>query len=342
MSALAGGAAIGLAAAVALLAVTIVVLRVVSSVRRGRRRELRPRVELALATFLVGEGGSAPAPATRVEREVLQAVALDALMELRGAERARVATLLERLGYVDAAVSALGARRRADRRRAAELLALAGSDAAVPALTAGLADRDPIVRGTCARALAEIGGEDVVPAILGVVERDAVGAPGEVAATVLALGTSRPAAVGGLLGPEVEPKLRAVAAAVAGELRLAEHAPALRMCLEAREDEVAARAARGLGLIGDADAVPRLVRLVAEEHRTPFVRAAAATALGAIGDAAAVPALERELHADDWALRASAAAALALLGDSGGAALRRAAGSAGGDARAQVRAVLER
>jgi HEAT repeat protein len=272
---------------------------------------------------------------------VLRAVALDALMELRGAERARVTTLLERLGYVDEAMAALRARRRSARRSAAELLALAGSDAAVPALTTSLADRNPIVRGTCARALAEIGDEDGVAAILDVVERDAVTAPGAAAATVLTLGARRPSAVGELLGPDVEPKLRAVAAAVAGELRLAEHMPLLRTCLGAAEDEVAARAARGLGLIGDADAVPQLVELLGEEDRTPFVRTAAATALGAIGDAAAVPALERELQSHHWGLRASAADALTLLGDSGSAALRRAARSARDDVRAQVRAVLE-
>jgi len=110
--------------------------------------------------------------------------------------------------------------------------------------------------------------------------------------------------------------VRTLAAAVVGELRLSEHAPLLRDCLEG-DDDLATRAARGLGLIGDGEAVPALVALLADPGRGPSVRVAAATALGAIGDPRAALVLGWQLRSQDWSVRAAAEAALPFLPDAG-------------------------
>lgn len=313
MSGSLGGAVAGLAAAVALVAVAILGLRAAGSRRRRALARLRPAAELALAAVLASEA-EPPQPVTRRERLVLADVALEALAELRGAEHGRLGELLARLGYVDEAAAALRARGRFRRRRAAELLALSGVAAAAPALRGGLDDCDALVRTICARGLAEIAGEPVGP-IRRAVERDVAAVPGAAAAVVLALGAARPAELAELLGPDVEPRVRALALRVAGELRLSAHAPFLRAAL-ADGGTVAASAARGAGLIGDVEAVAALEALV-DGGTEPGLRVAAARALGSIGDPMSAPVLGRALGAQDWSVRSAAASALAQLGPPG-------------------------
>src|SRR5262249_24162106 len=147
-------------------------------------------------------------------------------------------------------ISQLTSGRRANRRRAAESLNSIGLPSAVPALTAGLSDRDVLVRTTCARALAEVAGEEAFPLVAAAAARDAGRAPGASAAVVPAMASTRPEALAPLLRPGAPAELRAIAITIAGELRLAEHALALREAL-ADGDVVATSAARGLGLIGE-------------------------------------------------------------------------------------------
>lgn len=315
-------------------------IAILTAVRRNERHErrLRPGAELAVAEYLAGSaarfGGCDSGG-----RTVMLKVALEALADLRGSERARLVQLLEQCGFVAEARSGLRARRRTLRLRAAETLAVISARTAVPALTAGLADRDALVRTACARTLAEVGGDDVIPAVLATAERDLAVAPGPAAAVVLAIGASRPSALAPLLGGGRPAGPRAVAIAVAGALRLAQHAPLLQACL-ADGDQIAAAAARGLGLIGEARSVAALACMAADEDREPFARTAAAVALGMIGDVSALPVLQAQLAAADWSLRAAAAEALAGLGEPGAAALRRAAGSGPADVRALAMAAL--
>ncbi len=62
-----------------------------------------------------------------------------------------------------------------------------------------------------------------------------------------------------------------------------------------------AMAARGLGVLGDASAVPVLVELLDRDRRDPRVVLSAVRALGAIGDAGAAPALRDLLRTRDLA-----------------------------------------
>lgn len=335
-----GPAVIALTAAVGVMVLALTIIRVL--IRRGTRRETvyRPAASRALASYMAGLG-PAPHPVSKSERGALHTVALNVLTDLVGAERGVVAALLADLGYVGEAIAALGSRRRSRRRRAAEELALIEAPGVSRALTAGLNDKDPLVRTSCARTLAETGDPRLAPRIADVAARDLERVPGAAAAVLLELGRHHPSALEPLLRRSVPAPVRTVTVTVAGRLRLAELTSSLRGCLSA-DGDIAAAAAEGLGLIGDAGAIEALSSLAADHARPMKARAAAAAALGAIGDPGAAAVLAPLLSAPDWTLRAVAARALGGLGEPGTTALRRAVSAGPAPAREQAQAVLGR
>jgi len=335
--------AIAMAALFATLVATIVIRRFLAERRRAREAKLRPPIETAVAEYLAAEEVGHPALASgRHARELLRTVALETMSELHGRERERLVALLERWGVVAETAAGLGSRRRRTRRAAAEALRQIGSEEATRSLVIGLEDSDLDTALTCAAALAELPDEERLPAIVALADRAAVARPGAVAAILVTLGRRHPSAIGDAIAPPRSLELRRLAAAVAGELRLVEHVPALHRALAEADDELAARAARGLGMIGDDGALDRLLALVEQEGRPWFVRLAATEALGAIGDPRAVGPLAEELKSDVWQLQAKAAKALGLLGDGGEAALRRARFSPTQAVREHARVALER
>src|SRR5260370_1191702 len=166
-----------LAGLVVLLVLLLMAIRAAALRRARRARRFRLAAEASLGTYLAGSG-AAPEMAGRGQRAILLAVARDALADLRGDERDRLVALLVQLGFAREAMLALSARRTVARRRAAETLATLATPLAVPAVTEALADRDVLVRTTCACTLAGTGGEAAVPAIMAVARRDAPAAPG--------------------------------------------------------------------------------------------------------------------------------------------------------------------
>jgi len=335
--------AIGMALAFAALVAKIVVGRLLADRRRAREHAQRPAIEMVLDTFLAAEEPERPLlPAGREARGLVRAVALEELTELSGRERSRLVWLLECSGIVAETAVGLGSRRRRVRRAAAEALRQIGSEESVRSLSVGLEDPDLDTALTCAAALAELSGVTSMPRVMVVAEGAALARPGAVAAILVTLGRQHPAELGEALRPGARIELRRLGAAVAGELRLSQHVPALRAALLAEDDELAARAARGLGMIGDDDAFDALVDLVEDRDRAWFLRLAATEALGEIGDARAAPPLERELSTDAWVLQAKAAGALRLLGAAGEAALRRALASPVEQVREHARVALER
>jgi HEAT repeat protein len=319
------GVDLSLCLMVVMLIQFIIVVRATAIHRKARYGRLRPGAEAAVAGVAAG-GGGIPAPQNRAERAVLLDVAMEALADLQGSERAQLISMLRHHGYPAEAAAGLRAGRRAVRRRAAETLAAIATPDDMPALTEGLGDRDDLVRATCARVLAEVGGPEVTAAVVAAVLRTMTRRPGPATAVVLAIGIHHSAALGGLLGPEVPVLVRATAITVAGQLRLAEHAPALAACLGDRDD-LAAGAAYGLGRIGEVRAVPELARLAMATGRAVPARVAAVKALGSIGDPVAVDVVRQQLPAAEWPIAAAAAQALARLGESGLAVLRNAATS---------------
>jgi HEAT repeat protein len=333
--------AIGMGAALAALVTTIVIRRFLSDRGRQREQSMRPAVEVAVVEYLAAEESELPRFAAG-SGDILQMVALEMIAELHGRERDRLVTLLERSGVVAETAVGLGSRRRRVRRSAAEALRQIGSEEAVELLSTSLLDRDLDTRLTCAAALAELSDEELAPAILAIADSTASDRPGAVAAILVTLGRRHPSALGAALALDASPEVRRLAAAVVGELRLAEHVDALRRALESEDDELTARAARGLGMIGDDGALYRLLELLDDKDRIWFVRLAATDALGVIGDQRAVELLEHELNSDGWLLQAKAAKSLRLLGGEGEGALQRALDSPLETVRDHARVALER
>lgn len=324
------------------LLATIVIRRALADRRLRRERSLRPAIEVAIVEYLAAEEPEPPSiPAGHAARDLLLLVSLETMAELQGRERGRLVALLERLGIVTEIGLMLSSRRPRVRRTAAETLRQIGSEESAEQLLVGLRDDDLDTSLTCAAALAELADEQLVPPVIAVADSAAVARPGAVAAILVTLGRTHPAAIGDALDPGASIELRRLGAAVAGEMRLFEHIDPLRAALVSADDELAARAARGVGMIGDDDAVEGLLALVEAEDRAWFVRLAATEALGAIGDPRAIGALERELNADAWLLQAKAAQALRLLGKAGDGALRRALGSRLPTVRDHARVALE-
>ena len=334
---------VAIAGIVCVLLFALVVMRA-----RGRRRRAlvaagRARFEELIAEQLVSDE---PPPASsglgQLERRLLLEVGMGALLELRGRERDRVAALLERAGLVDAEAAKLRGRRVVARRRAADVLALIASPGTREPLRAALADPDPLVCLAAARGLAELGDAEVSRSASAIADVAAEHHTGAVAELVLALGARAPASLPAFYAASRSPEVRRIVVATIGELRLGAHAALLRDALDG-DDELAARGARGLGMIGDVEAIGDLLALVADDERSWFVRAAATMALGQLGDPAAVEPLAAELaNGAEWPRRRAAAEALARLGPPGEAALHAALAPPETDAHPHAEAALDR
>jgi HEAT repeat protein len=318
-----GVSALVLAAAVAGLLVTIVAGRLVRDHRTKRTASIRPELELALALYLAGESSPPPIVASRLARQTLETVGLEALDELRGREWERLAGLLEQTGVVVEVASRLSSRRRRVRRQAALTLAQIASTASEQALVRGLSDRDRDVRIGCAHALAELGAPEHVPGIAGVLAEAAAYRSGPVEEVLLVLGTRDPLCLELVLNATDSPALYRMVTHVAGSLRLAQLTPVLRRNLESSDSDLVASSILGLGRIGDLEVFDQLRSLLEDERRPEAIRTAAARALGRLGDPRAVAPLERLLDAPSWPLQECAAQALAQLGEAGGEALER-------------------
>jgi HEAT repeat protein len=319
----------------------IVVRRFLADRRRGRELELRPPIEAAIAAYLMADEFEPPSlPVSGEGRVLVRTVAIEGLAELRGGERDRLIELLERSGVVTETAAGLNSRGWRERSEAAEALGYIASPAAAGPLLAALQDPHSEVRLSCAGALAELGDEGHAKAILAVADELASARPGPVAGILVTLGRTGPAALSLALGTAASPELRRLAAAVVGELRLAQHSRLLREALASDDDELVARAARGLGLIGDVEAVDALLGMIEQPDRSLLVRIAATSALGGIGDPRVAPALGRELEADDWLLQERAAESLHLLGGEGDEVLRVALTSTVQSAREHAQVAL--
>jgi HEAT repeat protein len=305
-------AALALGAAILAITAAVVAVRVVAAFRRRRLMPVRAHVQELVAAQLAGDENSLRALPPGAE-EVFVDVAREALEEVRGAERDQLIDILEERGAVDAALARLRARSPATRHAAAEFLSVVQSPRAHAGLVAAVDDRHPSVRLAAAHALAQGGDPSAVADVQRALERDAELTPGAAADVMLALGGRMPAAVGVVARDTRSPELRRIALAVIGELRLAEHAPILREALTSDDDELVARGARGLGLVGEIEAAGDLATLLERRDRPWFVRAAAAKALGLLGDPRVASVLEQQLADESWWVRTNAAEALGHL-----------------------------
>ena len=238
----------------------------------GRRQVLVDGAFETLVGALV-DGNAVEPPVGRARRLAFRLAALELFSELSGGSRARLTRIVEEAGGADQAVRTLRRSPRAfARRKAADELGELRSRRAVPALEAGLDDRDPIVRVACARGLLRIPDLGRLDRILDVLDRDALAEPVEATAAFIALAEVKPEALVQLQGSARSPSVRWYAALVLARMKRAEALPALREALATPNALVVSYAVHGIAAAGGAEAAALLEGLVAEADRDAPIR----------------------------------------------------------------------
>ena len=305
---------------------TAVFARMLLSYRTVRASSVRAQHQMRerVARFAVEAADELPAPHTRFERRLLCETVLEIAHELSGAARARLAQEFAALGYIAEAERGLGSRFLLQRVRAAETIGELGGPASLPALRAGLRDREPLVRFACAHALTRVGGEGQLAEVLtALAEHDGedVYNRGALAEILLESGPDAVDELRALLRDRRHPRRRRLIVVVLGELRAVEATRELIGALADRDDELCARACHALGKIGVHEAATPLADVAMDGTRPWFVRTAAAGACGLIGDPRSAGLLAEALDSEEWYPRNAAATALVRLEDAGLAAV---------------------
>ena len=291
-------------------------LRALAALRRRRFLSYHGEINELLAAYVAGASDSPPPPPRgRFQERIMRRELVRLAPLLKGEPRNLVARLFAGYGLVESTVHDLCGRDGLDRIRAAEELGAMGAKEGLPQLVEGLAHHDGLFRLACARALAELGAVETLPTIAASLSESGAD-PGELAEIALGFGSAAEPFLRTQLTSAPAIETRRLAAATLGELRAHEALPELLAALESDDDELAARAARALGRIGDNVATHPLVGLL-RGPRAWFVHVAAASALGGLDDPAAGPALTLALASDEWELRNAAARALVALGEAG-------------------------
>jgi len=112
---------------------------------------------------------------------------------------------------------------------------------------------------------------------------------------------------------DADPNVRRVAINALGKIGDASAVPALVKALGDEDYNIRWNAASALGEIGDVCAIPNLIKALNDKHAS--VRHGVATALGEFRDASAVPALVKVLKDEVWPVRWCAVGALGKIGD---------------------------
>jgi len=207
-------------------------------------------------------------------------------------------------------------------QRAAILAVLAGraDAAALPAVARAAGDRDADVRAAAMRALAAVGGDEAVEALLAALAE--AGTDDARAAAADALAGAQADGANALIAAAIaKPQAPAARAALLGVLQrrgATDQAPAALACLSDADPAVRAAAAQALGRLAGDRELPRMIELL-RAARGEAARDAAETAL-----AAAAPRMARAVtDLAGKAIRGSspetAAALLRVLGRAGGA-----------------------
>ena len=282
----------------------------------------RAAASAALTQHLAGAvSDPPPRPRGRFQQTVMRELMLSVAANIRGEAADQLAALFRAYRLVEPARVDLNARRPLTRIRAAEALGAMGVQEAVPWLRDGLAHEDHELRFACARSLSVLGATSAVADVDAALSETA-SELSECIDVLLHFGRVAIPLLIGHLNAAPDRGARWLAAEALGELGALQAVPALRASVDAADDELAARAARALGRIGDRAATDTLARALTSQ-RPWFVRAAATRALGALEDPAAADLLVWALAADQWDVRDAAARALAAFGDAGVAAVTR-------------------
>lgn len=192
------------------------------------------------------------------------------------------------------------------RLEAAAQLGRLGDPRAVPALVDHLADPDGEVRASVMQALAGIRGREVAARLVPLLSVEQVGLRNMAMELLRRIGQDAPDLILALL-EEDDRDLRIFAADIVGNVGSPGVGRALIRTLGDPDPNVRAAAAISLGRRRESQAVPALVKALADEQ---WVRFAAIEALAAIGDPAALEPLLAVMREEDELAQASIASAL--------------------------------
>lgn len=289
------------------------------AIDRRRRALLEPAVfEYLGVTTSKPLAGYLPKRLSRRDRRLVEEILLSAARTVKGETRARVAAALEALGSVREAIRALRSRRRWKRADAAENLGLMRSREAVEPLVALMNDPEPEVRIRAARALGIIRGSTSIRPLVRALADPSRWSAIRVAEILISVGAE--AADELLAAFESLPRhARLSALDVLGRIRSLRAVGLMKRCLDDPDADIRARAAHGLGLVGDSGAAGDLIKALADPEWP--VRAMAAKGLGRIGNPAAIPHLCQAMKDRQWWVRANSGEALRVLGAAGREAL---------------------
>lgn len=309
----------------------LVGLKVVRASREAKRSELMAAARpMVLASI---DEPDCRAALAGHDQEIVEAVAVRLLPNLRGADRDELTATLDELGVIAGARRRLRSRNAARRQQAADLIGYAADTGSLDAVIDRLVDRDVGVRAAAARAIGRIGdGRGVSPLFEALILGDV--SVNTITMALLRLGEEDPGPIEvGLVSESA--RVRAVATDVVGLLDLV-HLRHRVADLVADEPNVRFSAIRALGRLGSSDTAAPLIRslerAVAQAVDTtqdpdapitsPELRVPAALehesialieALGRIGDRRAIPVLT-ECLATQWRIAHAASDALAPMG----------------------------
>lgn len=270
-------------------ALFVAAILIVKPIHRGRVEKHQRRRDAYVA--LLSRHLTNDTPRVEMGRKVADDQAfLDALIDLRavigGEEAEMLGDLVDRFDIARKQGHQLERRLHTDRRlRAAVALAELADESAAPILMTHLGDPEQEVRVQCARGLARMRWRPGIDAILERFEVESAWVRSRFADSLVDYGTTATW-------------------------------PLLSYIMMNHRFEIAGvpSAARTLGAIADADAVPHLLALL-EDATDSEVQIAIVESLGMIGGPMDFDPVEKAARSEDWRLRAKAATALATLGD---------------------------
>jgi hypothetical protein len=310
-----GGSLLALTIA-ALVMVVFALLSFIILRRMWRARVLRRTDELRrdwnalLESLMEGTLPRSPRLWSRIGREVIERILVDRLRVATPSDGPKLLAAIRRCGILDYHIEKLRSGSAWQRVYAASLLGRIGDEIAVPPLCDALIhDRAPAVRTASLKALAVIGSELAVPAVISA----ASSPPNEpilwLEAAVACV--RKPSAFRSVIA-DGRPDLRALAVRAMAALNAVPDLQLLDGLVFDRDPDVRAQVARALGRCASAAALPLLSTLACDE--VWFVRLRAVAAIGELRDVGGLDTLLRCVRDEDQRVRAKAAASLALLG----------------------------
>ena len=279
-----------------------------------------------------------PKPQSRRDRRLVERILLESARLVKGSTQERITAAFEGQGAVREAIRGLEGARWWTRADAAEKLGLMRSKAAVEPLVQRMNDPEPEVRIRAARALGLIRGRTSIRPIVGALADPSRWSAIRVAEILISVGSE---AVDELLAAfDTLPQNGRVSALdVLGRIRGLRALGLMKSCLLDPHPDIRARAAHGLGLIGDPGTTPDLVAAL-QDQEWP-VRAMAAKSLGRLGDPSAIAPLREAMKDRQWWVRYNSGEALRHMGGAGLEALTDMLGSGDPYARHMAVAQLE-